>query len=261
MHWESWKRAAARVFLLSLSAAACAHADADAAPSRPADARRAADGVEAPAEGAPPAQGPTSNLPRGRAIGELSRDACLVLLSRHDVSVRPVDAGDAPGVEMPVLLEGPVDGVSIAHRGGSERHSVIDCRLVVALLAWAPALRAAGVVRIEHFSVYRPGARVSSTGQPSGHAAGLAIDAGIFVLSEDRAMHVEREWTDRRRDVAPCPPPDTQEAEGQRLLRTLVCGAVDQDLFQIVVTPHRDAHHENHVHLEVRPGVSWSHVR
>jgi hypothetical protein len=41
----------------------------------------------------------------------------------------------------------------------------------------------------------------------------------------------------------------------------MVCAAVSADLFQVVLTPHYDRAHGNHVHLEVVPGVPWSFVR
>lgn len=43
-------------------------------------------------------------------------------------------------------------------------------------------------------------------------------------------------------------------------MRSAVCAAVQRDLFQIVLTPHHDEAHANHVHLEVRPGVDWVYV-
>ncbi len=41
-------------------------------------------------------------------------------------------------------------------------------------------------------------------------------------------------------------------------MRDLICGAYEREIFQVVLTPHHDEHHENHVHLELRPGVTWS---
>jgi hypothetical protein len=40
-----------------------------------------------------------------------------------------------------------------------------------------------------------------------------------------------------------------------------VCEAVERDLFQVVLTPHYDRAHQNHVHLELVPDVEWSFVR
>jgi hypothetical protein len=45
------------------------------------------------------------------------------------------------------------------------------------------------------------------------------------------------------------------------LLRSVVCEAIDSQLFQVVLTPHHDRAHENHVHLELKPEVNWTYVR
>jgi hypothetical protein len=75
-------------------------------------------------------------------------------------------------------------------------------------------------------------------------------------LDDERSFVVETDWTDKRRGVPPCPPRE-DEAEPQRVLRELVCEAVASDIFQVVLTPHHDEHHQNHVHLELRGDVSW----
>jgi hypothetical protein len=125
------------------------------------------------------------------------------------------------------------------------------------VLAWAPALRGAGVARLEHYSIYRPNARVGGSGRRSGHATGLAIDLGELLLDDGRRIVIEEAWTDRRRGVSPCPSRQG-DSDDLRLLRDLVCGAYERELFQVALTPHHDEHHENHVHLELRPGVTWS---
>ncbi len=108
--------------------------------------------------------------------------------------------------------------------------------------------------------IYRPAARVRTTGGPSGHASGTAIDAAWFVREDGTTLEVERDWSDKTIGASPCPARD-DEPEPQRLLRSLVCDAVEADLFQVVVTPHGDRRHHNHVHLEIRPDVDWTHVR
>ncbi len=206
-------------------------------------------------------------IPEGRAIGELSKRRCEAILRSRRVRFTALAAEDAPGVEQPIRLEGPLAGVEVRHRSHGEgnrrrrrrieRLSILDCRLAVAVLAWAPTLRGAGVARLEHYSVYRPGARVGGSGRPSGHATGLAIDVGDLLLDDGRRVVVEDAWTDWRRGVNPCPSRDG-DSDDLRLLRDLVCGAYERELFQVVLTPHHDEHHENHLHLELRPGVTWS---
>jgi hypothetical protein len=141
----------------------------------------------------------------------------------------------------------------------SEVHAVLDCRLAVTFLAWAPILRHAGIDAIDHYSIYRPGAHVHGNGHESGHARGLAIDAARFHLHNGAVLDVLTDWEERDRGGAPCPRRD-DEAWPSRLLRGVVCDAVDHNLFQVVITPHHDSAHDNHVHLELKPEVSWSYV-
>jgi hypothetical protein len=199
-----------------------------------------------------------ADLPRGRAIGELEADACRALLRGAGVEVEVPPARECEAVEQPVIVR-EVGGIAIEHRGRSRRHSIMDCRLAVALLAWSDDLRRAGIEKLVHYSAYRPGAHVRSTGALSGHATGLAIDIGVF--ERDAApLDVLAVWTDRRRGVPPCPPSDASEPADQAVLRSVVCRAVSRDLFQVVLTPHHDEAHKNHVHVELRPRVDWSFV-
>jgi two-component system CheB/CheR fusion protein len=55
-----------------------------------------------------------------------------------------------------------------------------------------------------------------------------------------------------------------EEGGGYRVrkeLREIVCAAVDQQLFNVVLTPDFNRAHRNHFHLEVMPGVQWMLVR
>jgi hypothetical protein len=163
-------------------------------------------------------------------------------------------------VRFPTRLRGPIEGITLATGNKSDAHEILDCRLALAISAWAPRLRASGVKRIEHYSMYRPGARVGGRGKPSGHAHGLALDAARFELEDGSVIDVLTDWEERDRGDAPCPTRG-HEARPSRVLRSIVCDAIDQALFQVVLTPHHDKAHENHVHLEVRPDVDWTYVR
>lgn len=197
--------------------------------------------------------------PLGRA--ELAEPArCYQALSAAGVAFEPVPAEHASGIAVPTLLRGPLGGVEVVPSDRSMKHALLDCRLALALLAWAPTLRQAGVERIEHYSTYRPGARTRRRGKVSGHARGLAIDAARFGLAGGEVLDVRTDWEDRERGAPPCPRrPD--EGRPSRLLRGVVCAAVEDELFQVVITPHHDRAHADHVHLELRPEVSWIYVR
>jgi len=160
---------------------------------------------------------------------------------------------------MPLRLRGPIGGVDVVSNDKHAVYAILDCRLALALLSWAPILQRAGVTRIVHYSMYRPGARVAGSGHVSGHARGLAIDAARFQLRDGTVVDVQSDWEER--DHGPPCPRRGDEGWQSRLLRGLVCEAVDRELFQVVITPNHDHAHENHVHLERKPEVTWTYVR
>ena len=42
-----------------------------------------------------------------------------------------------------------------------------------------------------------------------------------------------------------------------RELRSILCEANDQRLFHYMLSPHFDEAHDDHFHLEIKPGVKW----
>lgn len=202
-------------------------------------------------------------LPHGRAVGRLTPQACTTLLESLGVPFEALSSaeGVVAAVEQPIRLRGPLGGLSVRAHGGDEGsiHSILDCRLAVALYAWAPDLHAAGFVGIEHVSVFRPGARVARSGHVSGHAHALAIDALRFVRADGSTFSVLDDWVARERGADPCGHYD--EPDEARALREAICRGAASEWFEVVVTPHHDELHANHVHLEVVPGVTWTAIR
>ena len=187
---------------------------------------------------------------RGRRI---SASACEGRLDALGIAYRRYRGARAEGVRRPIILDGPVAGVAVRGRWSEEVHSVVDCRLVLALHDWAPILQRAGVREVQYFSMLRPGARVARTGRRSGHASALAIDVGWFILEDGTELSVLEDWEDRDRGESPCEgrhPEDRASA----LMRTTVCEAASAGIFQVIITPHHDHAHRNHLHLEVQPG-------
>jgi hypothetical protein len=200
------------------------------------------------------------SLPNGRAIAGLSARECTRLLQGASVRFDPLNRKSMPAIRSPIDLQSPVLGVRFGPANGMAKNGFVDCRLAVALLAWAPILRDAGVTKVEHYSTFRPGATVRTTGKVSGHAHALAIDAARFHLQDGDVIAVLDDWDERERGGSPCPVRASEDRAG-RILRAVVCRAVERDLFQVVLTPHHDRDHQNHVHLEVVPGIDWSYVR
>jgi hypothetical protein len=186
--------------------------------------------------------------------------ACHAQLRKAGVSFAKLDPDKVPGVRLPVRLTGDIAGVEIQGTGKNRATSYLDCRLALALLRWAPRLKDAGVLRLDHYSIYRPDAEVGATGKPSGHAQALAIDAARFHLSDGRVLTVLDTWVDKTKGAEPCTP-RPQHSEDERLLRELVCDAARAGIFQTIVTPHHNPEHDNHVHLEISNtfAPSWIH--
>lgn len=183
---------------------------------------------------------------------EVTEAACYAKLNDAGVGFQMVSKSDAPGVAWPIKLTSAVDGV-LVHGGKQDAATnYLDCRLAVALLAWAPSLREEGVVGLEHYSAYRRDAVVAGTSSPSGHAIGSAIDIGRFEMRDGRKLSVLDDWTNRDRGADPCQEWPT-DSDAARIMRKLVCDAYHAELFQSVITPHYNDAHKNHVHLEIAP--------
>jgi hypothetical protein len=191
---------------------------------------------------------------------ESSSGACYASLREANIAFERVDEA-TPGVRWPIRLKGPVRGVIFAPlERGDRTHAVLDCRLALSLVSWSRDLRRAHVRKLEYYSMYRPGARIAGSGSVSGHAHAMAIDAAKFELDSGIVLDVLNDWEGRRRGEDPCPV-RREESKGSRTLRSVLCQAVDKKLFNVVLTPHYNKAHANHLHLERKPGVDWSYVK
>lgn len=219
--------------------------------------------TRADSEPSTPALGPRRRSVLDPTPRELSNEgsagACYAALRNAGVAfARVVEA--TPGVRWPIRLQGPVRGVFFEQLDRDKTFAVLDCRLALALLDWAPTLRRAKVRRVFHYSMYRPGARVGGSGAVSGHAHGMAIDAAKFELDSGVVLDVLHDWEERKRGQSPCPV-RRDESGGSRLMRRVTCEAVDKALFQVILTPHYDKAHANHLHLERKLDVDWMYVK
>jgi hypothetical protein len=188
--------------------------------------------------------------------------SCHRMLRAEGIRFQVVDTKLTPGVRWPVRFMGPVAGVTFEpnERDNAATYGVLDCRLALTLHEWAGDLRRAGITRVAYYSMYRPFAHVGGGSRVSSHAYGMAIDAARFTLRSGTELNVLEDWEGRARGEPPCPP-RAEESRGGRLLRSVTCGAADRKLFQVVLTPHYNHAHDNHVHLEIKPEVDWTYVR
>jgi hypothetical protein len=192
--------------------------------------------------------------------GSLDREACEAEMTRREVPFVRVD--EARGVRFPIRLTGPLRGVTFTSTEPEGRRDtspleILDCRLALALDDFSDQLARHDIVRVVHFSMYRPPPR----GWPadrvgSRHAGALAIDVATFVKRDGTKLDVLRDFHGRigARTCGPGagPHPATPEALE---LRQIVCDAAEARLFNIALTPDFNWPHRNHFHLEVKAGA------
>ena len=191
----------------------------------------------------------------------LSPEACKAELKRRAI---PYEDDTAKGVLAPVRLTGPLHGVTYRTDLKDEQRAttpweIADCRLVLALDDFAAILEKHDIVEVRHYSIYRvapkswPDDKIGAQ-----HNGGLALDAGRFIKKDGSKLVVLDDFHGKIGDktcgdgAAPRKP--TPEAKE---LRFILCEAVDDHLFNVVLTPDFNRPHRNHFHLEVMAGVHW----
>jgi hypothetical protein len=188
-------------------------------------------------------------------------NACYQALRRSNVRFTRLSRGEARGVEYPIRLAGPVDGIKIRTLGRADAPTnYLDCRLAKALLAWTPTLRKNGIKEIVHYSIYRKGAKIAGTQKTSSHANGMAIDAARFRLRSGKTISVLDDWKNQTRGADPCAA-RPRESANARLMRRVVCDAAARNIFHVIITPHYNRAHHNHVHLEIAEGGGSTWIR
>jgi hypothetical protein len=200
------------------------------------------------------------DLPAVR-YGKLTQDECEKELTARKISFK---REEAKGVREPVRVEGAIHGVVfhtdvVASKRETSAWELSDCRLVLALDDFAQILAAHDVVEVFHYSMYRPPSKGWPEGKIAGqHAGALAIDAARFIKSDGKYLDVLKHFHGaigaRTCGEGAGPHPVTPEAKE---IREILCDAVDQHLFNVVLTPNYNKPHRNHFHLEITEGVTW----
>jgi hypothetical protein len=220
--------------------------------------------VAAPGRTRGPVETSTVDTPAVR-YAALDAASCQAALARREVPFQPVER--ARGVLAPVRLTGPLRGVTFhsaipASQRAASPYEILDCRLALALDDFAALLARRGIVEVVHLSMYRPPARSWPDGRIGGqHGGGLAIDAAQFKKQDGTVLDVDRDFAGKIGETtcgrSAVQPRDVPSAE----LRSIVCEAAEQHLFNVELTPDYNRPHKNHFHLEVTANVRWFLVR
>ena len=196
---------------------------------------------------------------RLRALRYHAEDSeqCLAELALREV---PFARGPkVPTIDTPVRSTGPLRGVVFEMHHPSARHPrggpVMDCRLLLALDDLSVVAADRGVARVRFNSIHR-GRWVQRRGWR--HAAGVAIDIVEIVMKDGEALNVLRDFDGHgigsRTCGAAAPTPHKAKA---RALREFVCAIDALGSFNLILTPHYDRRHKDHLHLEVRRSIDW----
>lgn len=220
-------------------------------------------------------------VPSGEEIMKLTSTQCLKQLKQHKVPFKEADF-ETPLVETPVLLTGPIYGVRIAamHPDKAPSHSVMDCRLVLALVQTAHQVKAYGINAIEFYSTYRPLSKPPDkcpqgaagkkcqkkqqryeqirSAQTSQHRFARAVDIRLFRTESGDVLDVLNDF-DRKSGTDPCSYVPT--AQKARILSDIVCTLHARRIFNVMLTPNANKAHHNHFHFDLSPNARWYIVR
>ncbi len=172
----------------------------------------------------------------------MSSTECLSTLKVMGVPHEVVPPPDAPGVHTPVRITGAVNGVSYVHG----QPLIVDCELAASLPRVSSILREWDVTEVGILSAHRPEAIYSF------HMFGLALDVN-WIKSDRwlRAMWVKTDFVETP-EVATC---DATGLMGiARDLVGIACDLWEARAMNTVITPNYNKGHDNHYHLDIRPG-------
>lgn len=200
---------------------------------------------------------------RASTYANLTNEQAFAEIERRGIAYTPTTP-PAPGVRAPVRLAGPLHGVTIRSALDEEQRKdtpfeILDARLVLALDDFCRILALHDIVEVVHFTIYRP-AQVRAddpNGPQTRHPGGLAIDVGALKKRNGYWLPVGPNWP-AKIGAKTCGTGGRafSEHRGRELL-SIVCEAADQRVFHYMLTPHFDAAHADHWHLEIKPGVKW----
>lgn len=182
-------------------------------------------------------------------IYSLNKGQCNFILREYDVEFESLT--DIDDVDMPVKLKSDVGGIKYSHIDKSDKFSIMDCRLVVALAGWAPVLNKYKVKEIVHMRAYSPKARVGGGTKVSGHSYALALDVARLIFKDSKELSIKEDWTDHRK-VEPCTAQESSnETLSGKMLRSITCDTANANLFSVILTPHYNRAHYDHLHMEI----------
>ena len=196
---------------------------------------------------------------RASRYANMSNAEAYAELSRRGVAFRR-ELSPARGVRAPIRLTGPLNGVHIRStlpesEWATTIYNILDARLGLALFDFTRILAQHDIVELIHFTMYRSPPRRNVP--QFRHPGGLAIDLGAVRKKNGEWLSIGPHWASHLGARTCSAGARKQKARRARELVSIVCEAADQRIFHYTLSPHHDAPHADHLHLEIKPGVKW----
>jgi hypothetical protein len=147
-------------------------------------------------------------------------------------------------IDDPVLLYGPIGGVSLEDGGGNDGPVLVGCNTAVSIVGSAAVASMLGAEGIIHYGTYNC-RTISGTSTLSEHGLARAIDIGGFVMQDGSTVSVFGDWEDGVAD------PVTPQGQMLRAFTDQVWG---MGLWNIILTPEFNDAHDDHFHVDLTPG-------
>ena len=182
---------------------------------------------------------------------------CLEQLSEMGLTFEPVDIEpEVPDgnpnllceIEDAVMLYPPISGVSWRYIDSmSEGPVLVSCETALAIAETAEILDDMGAVEFQHIGTYN--CRTIGSGESlSMHGLAMAIDFYGFTMFDDSWYTLIDHW---EHDVAMPVTPSGQ------FLKELADTWWNQDVWNIILTPNYNSAHDNHFHVDLKPGSKF----
>lgn len=196
-------------------------------------------------------------------VANLSNAEAFAELDRRGVPYKR-EPEPLHGVRAPIRLTGPIRGVHIHSVLPEEERAttpfeILDARLAIALDELCKLLAVHDIVEVVHFTMYRPaGTTVADPNKPqTRHPGGMAIDLGAVKKKNGDWLAVGPHWSASIGSKTCGLEARQLKPRRARELISIMCEAADQKIFHYMLSPHFDEHHDDHLHLEIKPGTRW----
>jgi hypothetical protein len=193
---------------------------------------------------------------KSHQIGAMDEATCLKALKKHKISFSK--APNAPKIEFPIIITGPIGGVHFDTGRAYANRTVaagdaVDCRLALALVDLAAVVKKHTITHVIVKSFHRPTQAILDPAAPLRHRIGFAIDIAGFKTKKGDVWNVQQDFHGKIGQatcgtVAAKPNPDSKVS---RELWAMFCQISATEAFDSGINPNYNASHFDHMHFDL----------